>query len=321
MKLVITIDTEEDNWGEYRTTGHTLKNIDKIPGLQTLFDEFEVKPTYLVTYPVATDKKAIGILKAIGDSGRCEIGTHCHPWNTPPFEEETNERNSMLCNLPGELQFKKVSHLHETIEKNFGMRPVSFRAGRWGYNTTLAQNLARFNYVIDTSVTAYTNWQPYHGPDFSNISPDPYCIRMNHGFKDVTLVELPATVGYLQSSFTLCNFSTTLFTSKPWSRLKVHSLLRRLNLVNKVSLSPELANAENMIRLTKTLIRKKYRFINMFFHSPSLTAGLSPFVKTKQQEITFLSTIRDFLLFLRSNGIGSMKLSEVSSHIASVSGK
>ena len=56
MKLVVTIDTEEDNWGSLRLTHYSFDNIARIPALQEMFDRFNVKPTYLMTYPVATDE-------------------------------------------------------------------------------------------------------------------------------------------------------------------------------------------------------------------------------------------------------------------------
>ncbi|TAK08329.1 MAG: WalW protein, partial [Candidatus Manganitrophaceae bacterium] len=67
MKLIITIDTEEDNWGSYRSTGMTLENIKRIPVLQQLFDAYQVKPTYLITHTVATDEASVAILKPILD--------------------------------------------------------------------------------------------------------------------------------------------------------------------------------------------------------------------------------------------------------------
>jgi hypothetical protein len=169
MYLIITIDTEEDNWGDYSPTGHALENIERIPDLQQLLNEFNVKPTYLITYPVATDERAISILKGILDEGKCEIGSHCHPWNTPPFEEVNNKKNSMLCNLPIDLQFNKISFLHQTIQNNFGITPISFRAGRWGFNQEVAKNLFRLGYQIDTSITPFVDWADFHGPAFSRI--------------------------------------------------------------------------------------------------------------------------------------------------------
>jgi len=179
VHLTITIDTEEDEWGIYRQAGHTVENIKEIPRLQELFDSYCVKPTYLISYPVATDISSIQVLRKIHDQGKCEIGAHCHPWNTPPFEEEMSETNSMLCNLHSDLQYRKIECLHSTIIKNFGIVPKVFRAGRWGYDDTIGEHLNRLRYTADTSVTPFSDWSEYHGPDFSSTeSVEPYMISL-----------------------------------------------------------------------------------------------------------------------------------------------
>jgi hypothetical protein len=97
MNFIITIDTEEDDWGSFNTTGQSLRNIEQIPRLQSLFDEYKVRPTYVITYPVATDKTTLGILKRIAEDDKCEIGVHCHPWNTPPFMEKKLQHITACC--------------------------------------------------------------------------------------------------------------------------------------------------------------------------------------------------------------------------------
>ena len=242
MKLIITIDTEEDNWGDYNCKGHTLKNIERIPLLQQLFDDFNVKPTYLISYPVATDKRAVSIFKKIVGEDKCEIGTHCHPWNTPPFEEERTEYNSMLCNLPADLQFRKIKYLHDTIRNNSGVEPVSFRAGRWGYNQNVAKNLYKLGYKIDTSVTPFTNWREDHGPEFTNLSPRPFRFSSEdifHESEGGEMLEVPVTIGFLQRNFTLCNSILQLTVQRPVSYLRIPGIFHKLNLINKVWLCPE----------------------------------------------------------------------------------
>ena len=79
MKLVITIGTEEYNWGCYSPTGHTLENIRGMPLLQNC-----AKPTHLINrrgYP------RIDLLRSILHGA----GAKRRPvpsWNTPPFQEE-----------------------------------------------------------------------------------------------------------------------------------------------------------------------------------------------------------------------------------------
>lgn len=317
MKLVITIDTEEDNWGVYTRSGHTLENIGRIPGLQQIFDEFRVKPTYLVTYAVATDPTSVSILKKIFDEGKCDIGTHCHPWNTPPFspvEEEQTEWNSMLCNLPSELQFNKIRSLHEAIRRHFGLEPICFRSGRWGYNGETARSLERLGYKIESSVLPYTDWTNESGPNFSEQTPKPYRFSPDGIFVESEsgpLLQVPATVGYLQSNFKRSNQIFNLLLKEPTKRLRLLGLLDRLELLNKIWLSPENSSGKEMIKLARRMLKNQYPVINMFFHSPSLKAGLSPFVKTGDDERRFLRVIREFLAFVREEGIESIKLSQM----------
>ncbi len=314
MKLIITIDTEEDNWGSYSPTGATLGNTGRIPALQELFDAFHVRPTYLVTYPVATDMRSVTILKDILDSGRCEIGTHCHPWNTPPFEEAPGERNSMLCNLPADLQYRKLGALHNAIAGSFGITPVSFRAGRWGYGTDVARNLQKLGYRIDTSITPYINWSNHCGPDFTKVSPQPFRFSssdIRRESADGAMIEIPATIGFLQQNFALCN--SILETAKrfPIKYLRPAGILYRLRLVNKVWLSPEVTDGKTMAKLAQRMMKNNYPVINLVFHSPALKAGLTPFVKTEEDEGRFLRHIKEFLVFAKDAGIDSMTLSEI----------
>ena len=82
MYFIISIDTEEDNWNT-PFNPPTLENIRRIPIAQELFDKYSIRPTYLVTYAVVCESQSVSVLKPILDAGRCEIGTHLHPWNTP----------------------------------------------------------------------------------------------------------------------------------------------------------------------------------------------------------------------------------------------
>ncbi|MBA5872882.1 MAG: hypothetical protein GDA68_23300, partial [Nitrospira sp. CR2.1] len=132
MKLVVTVDVEEDQWGITPPCQATVENVYRLPTLQRLFGEFGIVPTYLLTYPVVRDTRAAALLRGMLDAGECEIGAHCHPWNTPPHEERLTTFNSMLSNLPPSLQCEKLQRLHEAIEETFDMTPIAFRSGRWG---------------------------------------------------------------------------------------------------------------------------------------------------------------------------------------------
>ena len=100
-------------------------------------------------------------------------------------------------------------------------------------------------------------------------------------------------------------------------------LLDKLRLVTKVGLSPEFANSREMILFAQRLVKNKYPILNMFFHSPFLKSGLTPFVRTPADEKQFVKTIREFLVYARDSGIESIKLSEsprILTHLVTQSG-
>ncbi len=312
-RLVVTIDTEEDDWDGYMPSGATLDNIEKIARLQAMFDDLGVRPTYLVTYPVATNERAASLLKAIRDRNGCEIGAHVHPWNTPPFEEGRSPKNRMLCNLSPDLQEKKMRVLHDAIAKSFGLTPRSFRAGRWAYSESVGRNLSMLGYRVDTSLTPYTSWVEYGGPDFSGIPLEKPGISAEGRARAAGgdgIIEVPATIGFLQSNFGRCDRMLRFLNSTGLRKWGVLGGLAKLRLLNKAWLSPEAADAATMIRFTRVLSRKGFSVVNMFFHSTSLKAGLSPFVRTKKEEERFFDRIRSFLHFATSSRIESITLSE-----------
>ena len=169
--------------------------------LQQIFAAHGIRPTYLVTYPVATSGASIDILGRYMSDGLCEIGTHLHTWNTPPVEEDRTPANSFLHQLPPSLQFRKLKTLHEAITQSFGAAPTSFRSGRWGFSEEVARILMRLRYRVDTSISPAIDWREYGGPDYSDISPEPYVYRAGNetsGLGDL-LLEIPATVDFVQT--------------------------------------------------------------------------------------------------------------------------
>ena len=315
MKLIITIDTEEDNWKSYSATDNPVSNIESIPTLQKLFDKFGVRPTYLLTYPVATNPRSVEILKRILEEGKCEIGMHCHPWNTPPFDEKANitARDTMLCNLPENLVNEKMSVLHETISKSFGIVPTSFRAGRWGFSSAVSRSLCLLGYKVDTSVTPFYSWKDFHGPDFSEFTPDLFRIKVSissNQFVDSILLEVPVTIGFLQSDFNKYQrIRKTLYNTFA-RKLRLIGMMHYLGILNRTWLSPELSDAHAMIKLAGRMVENNFSWLNLSFHSTSLIGGQNNFVK-KGEERTFLKRIEEFLMFCSSSGWESQTLSQV----------
>lgn len=312
-RFYITIDTEEDDWGTYNPRGNTVENIQQLPRLQALFDKYGAIPTYLINYPVATGTKSQPVLEKILKSGNCEIGTHCHPWNTPPYMEETSEFASMMCNLPEIVIAEKMTDLHQAIKSTYGISPTSFRAGRWGFNSDVAKCIASLGYKLDTSISPFVDWSVCHGPDFSNARTWSYRFDPDDIFaekKKGLILEVPPTIGFFQKNTHLAQQTRSYIANSKLSKLRLLGLLDKLNILNFYWLSPELSNAQQMIKLCNSFIKSGHNFLNMSFHSTTLLPGNNPFVTTSNDLDDFLSRIESVLKYATDNGFVFSGISE-----------
>jgi len=197
VTLVVSVDTEEDNWVPTRSS-LTARNVLELPRLDALFRRLGgVRTTYFTTYAVVQDPEATAVMRDLAQGGLAEIGAHLHPWNTPPITEDALPRNTMLKNLEPSLQLAKLRTVTEALENALGVRPRAFRAGRYGLGPDTVPALIACGYQIDSSVTPFVSWEQCDdGPNFIGAPPHPY--RLAVGSADVrtpdangVLLELP----------------------------------------------------------------------------------------------------------------------------------
>src|SRR5262249_5844133 len=93
--LCVVVDSEEEfDWGARLSRNAVgVRHLRRIDRIQGMLDQYKVRPTYVVDFPVASQADGIEPLKAISDDGRCVIGAHLHPWVTPPFDDELTREN------------------------------------------------------------------------------------------------------------------------------------------------------------------------------------------------------------------------------------
>ncbi len=319
-RLIISIDTEEDNWGDARSGRYPVTNIRQLLELDTeVFALFDAHVTYLITTPVATTQESVDVLQSLLKRGRAEIGAHCHPWNTGPFansellSESAAPRQTMLCALPPKVQLEKLRTLRRQIIDAFGIAPISFRAGRWGYSAEVARNLVQLGFKVDSSVSPYMDWSKKFGPDFSGTPLTSYLRTIDEVFPGSypdRLLEIPATIGYLQENAELANRIYHFINRRKLKDLRLLGVLNKLKLINRVWLSPETQTTEEMLKLCSRLLKSKTRFLNLVFHSPSLQIGSTPFVKSSEDRAKFFESLRTVLRMLTENGVRSVTLSE-----------
>ena len=287
-KLIVTVDTEEEGlWnGNFQARGNTVRNIEGVPRFQAFCDRFGVRPTYLVDTPVLEDARAVEILDEVHRAGRCEIGAHLHPWCAPPLDEETNPRNSFMCNLPEHLQREKLTRITDTIEQRLGTRPRSFRAGRYGLDIVGARILEDLGYVVDSSVISFYDYSDRGGPDFRWAPYTPYRV----GWDDLRrpgpegrMFEMPISVGFSGTGFARAQRIRELACTGAGRLFHLTGILDRLNLVRRIKFSPEQADATRMKQLVDAYLANGAPCMVMMMHSSSLVPGYSPYVADRQR--------------------------------------
>jgi hypothetical protein len=282
--VVVSLDTEEDNW--HRATHDvTVDNIYELPKLAAFFERLGVRPTYFTAYRVATDPRAADVMREVGNGGRAEIAAHLHPWNTPPVAEASIPRNSMLSNLPAELQLAKVQRLTAVLEDTFDLRPTAFRAGRYGFGRETVAALLRCGYRTDSSVSPFISLRGVDdGPTFVGAPMVPYRLAPDRDVRepapDGKLVEIPLSYGFNRGPFGFWDPARRLLEAVPCRWLHLAGLAARVGLVQRLVLCPELASVADMLTLSRRLLEHGVRHLHLSWHSPSLKPGLSPFAPT-----------------------------------------
>lgn len=312
--VVITIDTEEDNWGDYTCRSPATTNVRRLPEFQQLCDRYNAVPTYLVNWPVTTDPVSADIMRDLATHSRCDVGTHIHPWNTPPVDEQPGPFNSMLANLPLDAVRQKLVTLHSAIQHKIEVTPITFRAGRWGFSADAAGVLVDLGYEVDSSVSPYIDWTAEHGPDYRRAPHQVYRFEPDRPFVPVPagrLTEVPVSVGFLggRPQFGL---RVREWAMRPTPRrLRMVGVVDRLGIATLRWLSPEVSSARDLVKLATALVRTGANFLNFTFHSPALSPGLTPFVRGERDLREFNDRIEEFLAFAKDEGYRFARLSQL----------
>lgn len=294
LLVVVSIDTEEDNWEPTRDDIR-VTNIRALPSLQRTFEAFGVRPTYFTSYHVATAPSSAAIMRDIGLSGKAEIGGHLHPWNTPPMREAMQPRHTTMKNLPEALQEEKLHVLTETVEAITGTRPRSFRAGRYGIGAAGGGLLARCGYNVDSSVTPFLDWRRYDdGPNYRHAPLSVYRPSLDDITKPALhgpIVEVPLSIGYTRRPFTRWSQRHDRFVTSRIGPISLASLAYRSRFLRKVQLSFETDGVRDMLILTRQLVAEGVRCLHLTWHSPSMVEGLSPFTRRAADRHRFRANI------------------------------
>ena len=293
-KLIVVIDTEEEfDWSKgFSRSNVGVTSMRHIFRVQDIFDRYKITPVYVIDYPIASNEDGYRPLHEIYSNQRCLIGAHLHPWVNPPFEEELSRQNSFPGNLPASLEQKKLEVLGECIAERFGIKPLIYKAGRYGVGPHTGMILEGLEYQVDMSYCPRMNYSDEHGPDFSSSTPWPFWFGTKR-----KLLEVPLTVGYTGMFQQWGQWLYPKVSTSVATRVKALAVLSRLNLLNKVWLSPEGYQPKEQFALTRTLYGQGLRVFSIAFHSPSVVPGNTPYVRSAQDLSSFLDNLRQFFDF------------------------
>jgi hypothetical protein len=292
--LIVLVDAEEEfDWDKPFSHGSiSVASMHYQHRAQAIFARYGVVPTYVVDYPVASQPDGYLPLRELLADGVCEVGAQLHPWVNPPYGEKINAYNSFAGNLPRELELAKLANLTEAIEANVGVRPLVYKAGRYGVGPNTAAALEQNGYRIDTSIVAHRSFALEHGADFTAIDPRPYWFGSSN-----QLLEIPLTCDFTGPLRNVGRRIYPYLDSQIGRRLHIPGMLARTSLLNRVHLTPEGVTLSEAKRLTRTLATAGVRVFLLAYHSPSLEPGNTPYVRSQDDLRRFIDWLDGYLEF------------------------
>ncbi len=309
QRFILTVDTEEEfDWTKpIAREGYTVHSIARLAKFQEFCEGQGVCPVYLVDYPIATSPAAGDILRDAIKAGKAEVGVQLHPWVSPPFDEEVNERNSFAGNLPPELEREKFMQLRAAIKANFGADPLIYRAGRYGVGPNSAAILAEGGIAIDTSVRARFDYSSGGGPNFRAFPVRPYWLDRKLG-----LMELPLTTVY----WGLLRQMGPWLYAKMWRVPRLRGALARIGMLERIPLTPEGVTLEEAVRGIDIAVDEGLPVLVFSFHSPSLAPGFTPYVRTEDDLDALYEWWRGVFAYLAHRGVAPVNVAELMRAVA-----
>lgn len=300
-RFTVFVDTEEEfDWAApLGRDSHGVSAITALPEAHRRFADRGVPLTYMVDYPIATDARAIDILRATLADGVSAVGTQLHPWVNPPFEEALTPANSYAGNLPEAVEAAKIDALSDAISAAFGSRPLAYRAGRYGIGPNTLRLLAARGYRLDSSMRSRYAYTADGGPDFAEIG--------NQAFRVGPIIELPLTTVYTGAARTGGTSLYRMLGAVPKGR----GVFARGGLLSRVALTPEDMPVKDALEAIAVAVGEGLRLLNFAFHSPSVAPGFTPYVRDAADLARFYAWWDAVLGDLARRGARAASLAEI----------
>ena len=294
--LTIGIDTESDNqWSTESRLTPTYENIYALPHLDELFQKRGARPTYLITYPVATEPRSAETMRRLSETGTCEIGAHHHVWETPPCEPDEARGLPYALQISLDRFSQQLDALTRAIRKTAGYPPMSYRSGRYGFDASHTAALEQAGYLVDTSVHPLLYEAHRGGPDFVDAPLTPYFLSYDSAVRpgNSSLLEVPISAALNRS---LPQWMVRAYGRAP---LPYHTkrVLRLAHIVKTCWLRPSYSSLDDMKRLARRMTDSGAPVLNVMFHSSEAIVGGSPYTRSQGELDAFFGRLTAFLEF------------------------
>jgi len=291
--FIITIDTEGDSgWTGSETV--TTKNARYLERFQDLCESYGLKPTYLTNLEMARCPVFRGFGKWILARGTGEIGMHLHAWDTPPIVPLTNNdcrHQPYLIEYPEPIMREKIRSMTAILEDVFGVKMVSHRAGRWGFDERYARILVEEGYGVDCSVTPHWYWTGNRGdpkgrggPDYGTFPEDAYWVDLSDISKrgESPLLEVPMTI--LPNGRTVARAVSERVRRLPEPLRALTDPIRRI--CDRVTppgrwLRPDGRNGLDLLQIVEQVLLDGRSYAEFMLHSSEFMPGGSPIFQTE----------------------------------------
>jgi hypothetical protein len=294
--LLVAIDTEGDNqWDLQARIDQRFENLYALGRLHEFFLRHGVRPTYVITHPVATDPRSAEVLRGLLADGSCEIGAHHHAWETPPCTEDDVRRHPYALQLPLDQFDAQLTSLTTAITDAVGTRPVSYRSGRFGFSASHVSSLEQQGYLVDSSVAPLFYEAHKGGPDFVDAPLTPYYLAYDNATRPGTsnVLELPISAAL--------NRPVPAWLAHAYARAPFNYTTKRVLRLARIAhvrwLRPSYTSAADMCALARQLVDGGAPILNLLFHSSEAIVGGSPYNRTQGELDAFYERLGMFLTF------------------------
>lgn len=302
-KFIVTIDTECDKTEDWSNSSPISFNgvqrgVKEI--LQPLFEKYSIKPVYFLSYEVLSNAECVSYFKSLLINNKCELATHLH-YEYVIDEIELNQLSGLKCDgVQNSLSYKEEKHFLNIITKKFidcfGIKPISFRAGRYGISKNTGSILHNLGYRIDSSITPLTRWNyenEKNSLNFRLIEREPYFVDLEKGLK-------------CKGSSNLLEVPISIFKNKTFKSYLKYLLKKEYT---KTWIRPYVSPLNRIIECIKGDINNDTPIVIMF-HNMEVVPGMSPYVQSEEQSLDYILTLDKIFSYCTKLKISPVTLNE-----------